>query len=514
MATDVELESMIVRLVGDGTSYKRMLKTAEADTNQFAVKAEGRMEAMHQHHDHINHRALHRLAHIGVALPNIATAEKGIHVAEHGAMAVGMMFGTQGFIIGAVIGGVIAGVERLNDALGNKGTEAANKAFGAMAKGGKTAQQAIGEISLDTLRKSAQDMQDWLNPATPLAKFRLFLTAPWWKDPAMWMQKANKEIQEQEEGMETLQKSASARAGLETIYVKAFRYHALDLDKDIELQKRSIGMTDRRAKMEKELMEAERDFANVKQPVPQVIKDRLKGIFDNETFVAGKKMQQSLQESVQWFGKTAEEIELLKLKNDGLNPAILQTIDSLMRQRDALKLGVTVRAFRAEMDGATKGQLAFMREVNDSQKPIARQNALMQEALQIRQSTMLPTEKLAQSHRDLSEVLGAGLITQDMYNRAMEKEIALVRGESAAIQGAAKGSAEALERKNKYLEDVNRYKYVPPALQTGAVTPPAAGSTEAKTALEQAAAQMKRAADALQAIADKPGTVIKPAGVK
>lgn len=96
MAETVEIENMIVRLMGDASSYLTMLKTSQTETTQAANRLEqatGRIEAFQQKIQGWGQSALGFLGSLGVSFSALGLAVKGVNLAA-GAEQMEISFAT------------------------------------------------------------------------------------------------------------------------------------------------------------------------------------------------------------------------------------------------------------------------------------------------------------------------------------------------------------------------------------------------------------------------------------
>lgn len=148
-------------------------------------------------------------------------------------------------------------------------------------------------------------------------------------------------------------------------------------------------------------------------------------------------LEDALRLQAQTFGMTAEQAEIYKLKLKGISDERLLNIKN---QQDFIK-----------------AQQKEARAFDDLKQFMAEGKRIMEEFA-------TPQEKFTKRMEELSKFLNEGAIDQDTFTRAVkdaEDQLKKATGQAAelkkelgAIQGAASGSAEALERLNAFQDRI------------------------------------------------------------
>jgi hypothetical protein len=180
MAAETELEKMLIRLVGDGSSYKKMLDDAKLQTQQMNKDVGSNIVNMSTHwkqaEGHVEKLSLSmRDTRHAIHLLGATTGAEGIsrpammgvyafHLLEKGIKAAGSALGGLGLGMAALTGGLaIAGIAAVvavwksASEQAKETRESANKAFESMISGSKPAGEAVSEMKIDILKKSLKE---------------------------------------------------------------------------------------------------------------------------------------------------------------------------------------------------------------------------------------------------------------------------------------------------------------------------------------------------------------------
>lgn len=147
-----------------------------------------------------------------------------------------------------------------------------------------------------------------------------------------------------------------------------------------------------------------------------------------KTAMVGAKKEMSLAE----FGKNFDLGKMFKdasgptiewaLKVRKVNAEVTDLNKSLKEQLANLKdEDITNRIKDLEKQGATKGQIDELKALNDQIQNFDKQKNLMEEGKQVTESVMKPSEKFAAGQEHLNELLAAGAISVETYNRSLKE---------------------------------------------------------------------------------------------
>lgn len=151
-------------------------------------------------------------------------------------------------------------------------------------------------------------------------------------------------------------------------------------------------------------------------------------------------------------GVTGKQLELAKAaaqanKVAELNLSVIRLNESLKDQLATFGMaGTEAEIFKLKLKGATEAQLAQ-----------AKAMGMQLKGKEVTEQFKSAQEKAAERIEELNELLKAGAIDQKTYGRAVadaNKQLQTQRQELSAIQGAAMGGAEALERFNKFQDAI------------------------------------------------------------
>ncbi len=163
----------------------------------------------------------------------------------------------------------------------------------------------------------------------------------------------------------------------------------------------------------------------------------------------------------------AAELRVLEMELEGVSGAQLEMARTAAQANKFAEMNTELKKFVASLEEETaaigksgiEAELARRRVRGFTEEQLA----ALKPALQLRRGAelteqfRLPQEKFKTQLGELNELLAAGAIKQDTYGRAVADARKQLLGEGqalAAIQGAAQGSAEALERFNKYQDAI------------------------------------------------------------
>jgi hypothetical protein len=293
---------------------------------------------------------------------------------------------------------------------------------------------------------------------------------------------------------------------INSLEMQSMSGNAIDFGKEMFKAADSAGMT------ADELKIAEMAMSGLDAGTVEWLNDIAK--FKEASIEAGQ-MLKSMQKEAEHFGISAAEaaargVESGPFGNKGM-AAKLRMEEQGKLARDLTKAW---QGFEAAQAGATKAQLAFINAADPVAGTMARQKALIEEGMRVTEANQTPMEKYAQTHKELSELLDAGTITQETYTRAMAKAAQEVNGMTTALQGAASGSAEALSRINAYTEGLTATAYIPAPLKLGAAAGAGSAEAEARTNAQQQTNLLGQILQQLIEQSRKTGIIMEPAGLR
>ena len=124
---------------------------------------------------------------------------------------------------------------------------------------------------------------------------------------------------------------------------------------------------------------------------------------------ANKKLVSQLQFQADTFGKTSEQIALYRLQLNGATPAQLRAAQAAVDSTNAMRAQVN------ELKAEIAAEQAVTKAEDDRNKQ------LKEEGQQVIQDTLTNQERLNQKITRYQELLDAGAISQDVFNKAVAK---------------------------------------------------------------------------------------------
>ncbi len=211
---------------------------------------------------------------------------------------------------------------------------------------------------------------------------------------------------------------------------------------------------------------------------------------DPKLIEATEALNKSLKDQIGLFGKEGTELEIHKLRLQGVQEWELRGVEaraktlkqmgvekagkdftqSLEEQTWNLKRTAEEAAlFKLELEDLSEAQLksakAALKQFQAGQENLK----LMEEGKTLTESLDTPQETYAITVTKLEKLLHKGAITQDVYNRGIQKadkdlydaskQASTFAKELEKIEGAALGSAEALSRVEAFKETLNPTKF-------------------------------------------------------
>jgi hypothetical protein len=385
MATPVELERLIVRLLGDTTAYKRALEDAQKVTDDFAGDATVALN-----------RAQEKLAKLGqtsavvagIAFAAESAANASAEFLETGSRAQDTArFIAQLSSIAKVAAGTLASLS-----LGLVGLSSALSAAG-VSTGVLTA--ALGTLSALLLPITIVVAAIAATIATVTFAFKQMN-----KEGDAALEALNKQT---EELNASLDKQLEKR--------KQERRAATDYIRELKIQADTFGLSSRAARIYRVSLGnvTDEQLKQIRAADENLTKlEKQKEAMEAQTrFQAGiDKFNESLQLQAATFGLTARQAEIYRLRTEGASEAQLRQVISadkqltlLEKQNEEMKKGeaISKRFFRA---------MEQNRKATEAQgKAITRQ-------------FLTPSEKLIERMKDLNRLLRVGAINQKTFERA------------------------------------------------------------------------------------------------
>ncbi len=223
----------------------------------------------------------------------------------------------------------------------------------------------------------------------------------------------------------------------------------------------------------------------------------------------GKEQIRSLAEAHEKYGVTEAEFIARRMERVG-NFAEAAKVRAAEAQNLLDQVGKEVEVYTLTMQRATKAEIAAAQANNPYEAHLARVKTLFSEATRITEAAKTPLQHYADTQRGLDEVMGAGLITQETYNRSLIKARKELDGVREAVQGVTTISADAMSHLLEYRDNLNLMKKPPPASPASL-----RGSAEGleKVERERQVKALEKILEEIKRGNDKPKANILPAGL-
>ena len=387
---------------------------------------------------------------------------------------------------------------------------------------------------LEMVKKNTQGYKDGLSRANKVAKE----SEPTWK--SLWQAGKSvhdvnmKTVEEQEERLEhSRDRAKELKEQLSAAKEEQAKMQALAAETGIEDQVQFQLVEEQQKELQKLNEELKLQEATVGMTASeiQIYKAEQQGA-NEKTMEALRVIQlenEKLQESINEKKKAEEASRKLAEAEQKLKEDVTKTTDKMQDSVDTW--GMTSREaelYRLEMQGATKEELEMARaldkkltELEKEKKAMEEHKALMKKGEALTKSLRTEEEKLADGEKELGEMLKAGAIDLETYERGMEKlhektkkdfKVKFkVSGVEAVIAGTADAAARleefrALSKKQEKDPPVDFKKRGKEIQQQGRIDSVAkglAGPSEADKAIAKAAENEKKRQEAAAAEAQK-----------
>jgi hypothetical protein len=565
-ANEVEIERMVVRLVGDSRQYMQMLRQAGVATQtgaqhiqREATKIEGGF--------HAGHRAIFGMMHVMTGLTS-GKPEQAMEGLGHSMLYMGGRAAGAGI---AVIG-LTTAVMKLNEAFADNTARAAQQGFNAIVSGAKSVRVAMAGMGLERLRTSLTEAFTQLNPSTFLERFPVLTGLRLIPEnikrlaegkgtigPVMLayqdLTKAVDDYATAQEKAGRLLETAGAKRAIRAATVANLKEEIASLQEEAEARRDNASATEEELKvlvMRRRLSSVGAGDALTKEL------NQLKATL-LDTGIG--RLTEELSHAGLTAGMTADEVKIFDLATRGASEGTLQFLKTLADRNEAtvegarllkemtralddfglsqaqaaarraggvgdtglafnlqlaermklqLELNKATDEFTAAMGGATKAQLAFLGASDSIAGALAATKARFDEGRRVTEQYALPQERLAQTWREMNDLLAAGTIDINTYSRSMLAAKKAAEGTAAAVRQVTNAfSAESFGRIQEY-EDMLRLGSLEPGLR------PAAGAAATAAGSAEAGGKQDVMIDLLRSINKNlsgPELIVAPAGL-
>lgn len=481
MPGEVELERLVVRLMGDSTHLERTANAAASKLDKGAKDIESRAKSLESRsaargaalarslQDPLERltrqqtdlkaaldRGLITQQQYGKALTDARVQAGGLTRNLSGAVAqagnldftspkntmaglagiMGTIPGAFG-VIGAAAGGAIAGVIGIGTLLANlfkdKLQARADEAFNTIIDGSKTARQAIAGIKLDVLSDGLKELTTDFRRAEEAMSgaFGGFMRGLELIDmgPTRMMSDSIDDLIERAERAQDMVRRMEQSAGGQRLLRTAARGRAeRDLEnmrEEVDLQRESFGLSEAQLRVARARRDIDRSGGGMAGDLEEAERAARVG----EAFAAGSSMVRDLRQQVRDYGITAHEAAAQQLELVG-----------------ALREAAELRSLERRMESLT-----LATRLNEQ---------AWQSAHQVWEETRTPMERLEDRMQHLNQLFNTGRLTNETYERSVraarrELETPVSPG---GIQGIAAGSAEFRARAEAQREMLRGYQ--------------------------------------------------------
>ena len=348
----VEVEKLIVRLVGDSTQYQQTLKTAEAATKTSAKQIETASTNMGGLTDKGGQaaRTLQRLApafDVRAIISSSQSAEQALGAVGHMGSSVAMSFGPIGMAASVGIGLAIAAVTLLSKLMKDDLQERANKAFESVIDGSKRASQAIAEIKVEILNEGLQETANLvrrLNDPGNMAGLMLGV-----EGAARVIAESVAEAVQQAERAQDLVRQLAADPNMQRLRIQAIGARAeVNLEAitaELELRRDNVGLTQEQIRLE----EIRRDLQAANLPTAGVDAARAMLDWTNAMETAHQALTE-VNNELNNFGMTAVQVQAAALEAAG---AFEEAVELLLAENRLVALQTATQEWSDALEEAS-----------------------------------------------------------------------------------------------------------------------------------------------------------------